>query len=103
MWRSPGEQNRQFAEVDAVTLLKCELAPFVLLEMVITTEADRPSIRWLETDTPISVAADVGTLDRPPQTARNAAVMAANPGTMSRALAPVRLAGVLALKPVREL
>ena len=29
--------------------------------------------------------------------------MAAHPGTMSRALAAVRLAGLLALKPVREL
>ena len=103
MWRPFGEQVRKFPQVDTVSLFELHLAPLVLLDMVSTAEADRPSIRWLESDTPISVAADVGTLDRALQTAWNAAVMAANPGAVSRALAAVPLAAVVALKPVRKL
>ena len=40
MWRSAGEQNRQFAEVHAVSLLERRLADGVLLDMVIAAEAD---------------------------------------------------------------
>jgi hypothetical protein len=103
MWRSPSEQNRQLPQVNAVSVLERELAYLVLLDMVITAEADRPTIGRLERDAPIGVAADIRALDRTLDTAWYAAVMAAHPGTVSRALAAARLTGLLALKPVREL
>ena len=103
MWRSPSEQNRQLAQDNSVTLLERSFTDGVLLDMVITAEADRPVIGGLESNTSIGVAADVSTLDRAAEAARNAAVVAAHPGTVSRALAPARLARALTLKPVREL
>jgi hypothetical protein len=103
MGRSPGEQVRQLTQVDAISLLERDLAHPVLLDMVISTETDRPAIRRLESEASISIAADVSTLNRPPQAARYAAVMAAHPGAMRRTLAVARLAGLLALKSVREL
>ena len=45
----------------------------------------------------------MGALDRASETPWDAAVMAAHPGTVSRALAAIWLAGFLTLKPVREL
>ncbi len=101
--RSPGEQVRQLAQVNAVTLLERSLTDGVLLDMVITAEADRPAIRRLEGDTPISITADVSALDRAPQTTWDTAVMAAHPGAVSRALTAARRTGLVALKPVREL
>ena len=103
MWRSSGEQVRQLAQVNAISLLELELSHLVLLDMMVTAEADRPAIRWLQRDTPIGVAADVSTLNRAAEAARNAALMSAHPGAVSRALAAAWLAGLLALKPVREL
>jgi hypothetical protein len=47
MWRSLCEQVRQLAQVNAISLLEREFAHQVLLDMVITAEADRPSIRRL--------------------------------------------------------
>jgi len=40
MWRSPVEQVSHLAQVNAVTFLEPRLADSVLLDMVITTEAD---------------------------------------------------------------
>ena len=40
MWRSAGEQNRQVAEVHAVSLLERSLTDVVLLNVVIAAEAD---------------------------------------------------------------
>ena len=75
----------------------------MLLDVVIATEADRPTIRWLESDTPISITTDMSALDGAFGAAGNAAVMATHPGAVSRTLAAARLTGLLALKPVREL
>ena len=71
--------------------------------MVIAAEADRPSIRRLEPDAAIGFAADVGALDRALKAARDAAVMAPHPGTVSRTVTAVGLARLLRLKPIREL
>ena len=68
--------------------------------MVITTEADRPTIRRLESDTPISITTDMSALDRAAEASGNAAVMSPHPGTVSRALATTPLPRALALKPV---
>jgi len=40
MWRSPGEQNRQLAQVNAISLLERELSHPVLLDVMIAAEAD---------------------------------------------------------------
>ena len=73
----------------------------MLLEVVLVTKADSPAVGRLEGNTPIGVSPNVRTFYRPCQAARHAAVVAAHPRAMSRALAAIRLAGFLALKPVR--
>lgn len=103
MSRSLREQLSQFAKVEAVFPFEGELADLVLLDVVVATEADCPAIRRLESDTSISITTDMSALDRTLKTTGNAAVMAAHPRAMRRALAAARLARPLALKPVREL
>ena len=71
--------------------------------MVFTAEADRPSIRRLEPDAAVGLAADVSALDRALQAARDAAVMAPHPGTVCGTVAAVGVARLLRLKPGREL
>ena len=88
-------------QVDAVALLKPGLTDLVLLDVVVPTEAYGPSIRWLERDPAIRLAPDMRAFNRPQKTAGYTAMMFAYPGAVSRALSAIRLAGSLALKPVR--
>ena len=103
MWRLPGEQFRQFAQINAVSPFEGELTAVMLLEMVIGAEADRPPIRRFEADAAVGVAADMSALDRPSNAARDTAVMAPHPGAVSGTFTAVRLPRLLGLKPVREL
>jgi hypothetical protein len=103
MWRSLGEQFRQFAQIDAISPFEGKLAHSVLLNMVITAETDRPSVRRFQSSAAIGVPPNMGTLDRTLKTTGNTAVMPAHPGAVSRTVAAARLARPLPLKPVREL
>ena len=103
MGRTTGEQLRQFTQVDAVSPFECELTDLVLLDMVITTQADRPAIRGLEAHAAVGIAAHMRAFDGTAETAWHTAVVAAYPGAMGRALAAAELASPLTLKPVREL
>ena len=98
-----GEQLRQFAQVDAVSPFECELTYLVLLDVVITAQADRPAIRRLQANAPIGIAADMSALDRTAETAWHTAVVAAYPGAVSGALAAIGFTRRFTLKPVREL
>ena len=99
--RSSGEQLRKLAQINVISVFEPSLADLVLFNVMIATEADGPSVRRFERHPTVSIAADVGALDRAPQTARYAAVVPAHPGTMGWALTALRLASLLPLKPVR--
>ena len=89
------------SQVDAVALLKRGLTDLVLLDVMLATKADRPSIRGPESDPAIRLAPDMRAFDRPQMTAGDAAMMLAHPSAVSRTLAAVRWTSFLALKPVR--
>jgi hypothetical protein len=97
-----GEQLCELAQVDAVALFERDFADPMLFNMVLTAEADRPAIRRLKPDAPIGVPPDMGALDRTPEAAGNAAMVAPYPRAVSGALANVWRPG-RTLKPVREL
>ena len=75
----------------------------MLLDVVITTQADRPAIRRLQASAPIGVAADMSAFYGTAETAWHTAVVAAYPGAVSGALATIGFARRFTLKPVREL
>ena len=79
-----------------------QFAELVLLDMVELAEADRPAIRRLEAHSPICVTPHVGALNRSPQAAFDAAMVAPNPCAMRRAFALVRHPRRVAFKPFRK-
>ena len=96
------ERFGQFSHVDAVAPFERGFADLMLLDVVLATKADGPSIGRLERRSAVGVAVHMRAFDRPPQAAGNAAMMPPDPGAMRRAFA-AGARPALALKPSREL
>ena len=67
--------------------LESGLADAVLFEVVVSAEADRPLVRWLEPDAAIGPDPNMRTFDRSALAARHAAVMLADPVAVGGAAA----------------
>lgn len=83
--RAPGEGLGQVSEADPVLLLEPWFAEPMLLGMVEAAQADAPAVGGLERGAAIGAGADVGALDRQAPAAGYTAMMAADPGPVSRA------------------
>ena len=91
----------EFAKVDPVPLFEPKLSELVLLDVMELAETDRPAIGRLECCSAVGVAPDVGALNRAPEAAFDAAMVAPDPRAMRRAFALVGGSDRLAFKPFR--
>ena len=92
----------QVIKIDSIPAFELALPYLVLLDMMELAKADRPAIRWFKRASAICVTPHVSALNRSPQAAFDAAMVAADPGTMRRAFALVRRSRRAAFKPFRN-
>lgn len=69
--------------MEVIFCLESRFAEGMLLHMMRTAEADRPSVRWLHPHAPISAHSDMGTFDRQARTACDGATMTPDPGSVA--------------------
>jgi hypothetical protein len=101
MWGETGEPLGEIDEVNPVLLLECGLAKLMLLGMMISAEADAPSVAWLQRHAAIGPTADMRAFDRELHASRNRAPMPPHPRPV-RGYAPFRLDTFLALDALRQ-
>ena len=89
-------------KVDSIPAFELAFPELVLLNMMELAEADRPAVRWLKCHSAVRVTPHVSALNRSPLAAFDAAMVAADPGTMRRAFALVRHPRRVAFKPFRK-
>ena len=92
VWRSLRKLLRQLHHVERISLLKRLFAQLVLLDVMLAAQADGPTVGWLEAEPAVGVPTNVGTLDRSIQASRHAAVVAPDPGAVSRTFTAIRSA-----------
>jgi hypothetical protein len=103
MGRSASKFTRQLSQVNPVALFERALPGLMLLNVMHTAKAHRPSIRRLDREPTVRVTPDVRTFDRALVAARYGTPMASYPSAMCGALARIAGAGAFPLKPFRKL
>lgn len=83
-----------------MTLFEGFFAQSVLLVVMGAAEADGPTIRRFQAQPAVGIPPDMSALDRSAQTTRDAAVMAPDPRSVSRAVTWADLA-LRTIKPAR--
>jgi len=101
--RAAGKLLRQLSQVHPIALFERPLADLMLLHVMRTAKADRPSIRGFHRQPTIRIAPDVRTFDQTLLAARDRAPVPSHPSAMSRALARIASAGAFTLKSFRKL